>query len=86
MTLIRTYFCNPHSPWQKPLIENSIGLLRRWFLPKGTDLSKVTEEELQKYIYILNHKYRKSLGYKSADEAARERGILKKAKLKVAFD
>ena len=73
-----TYFCDPHSPWQKPHIENAIGLMRRWFLPKGTNLSKVTEKELQKYILILNHKYRKSLNYKSAYEVALERGILKR--------
>lgn len=82
-----TYFCDPYSPWQKPHVENSIGLLRRWFLPKGTDLSKVKEEELQKYASVLNHKYRKSLGYKSAYEVALGRGILKRhSNLKVAFD
>lgn len=74
---ISAYFCDPYSPWQKPHIENSIGLLRRWFLPKGTNLSKVSEEELQKYILILNNKYRKSLGYQSAYEVAMSRGILK---------
>ena len=84
---VPTYFCDPHSPWQKPHIENSIGLLRRWFLPKGTNLSKVTEKELQKYIYILNHKYRKSLNYKSAYEVALECGILKREiNSKVAFE
>lgn len=74
---IPAYFCDPHSPWQKPHVENSIGLLRRWFLPKKTDLSKVTGEELQIYFDILNHKYRKSLNYQSAYEVARKRGILK---------
>ena len=44
---VKAYFCDPHSPWQKPHVENSIGLLRRWFNPKKTDLSKDTEEELQ---------------------------------------
>lgn len=81
------YFCDAHSPWQKPHIENFIGLLRRWFLPKGTNLSKVSESKLQKCVYILNHKYRKSLGYKSAYEVALMRGILKRdLNLKVAFD
>lgn len=73
-----TYFANPHSPWQKPLVESSIGLLRRWFYKKGTDWSKVSEKELQKAIDILNNKYRKSLGYKSAMEVALEHDILKK--------
>ena len=83
---VATYFCDPRSPWQKPHIENSIGLLRRWFLPKGTDLSKVSERDLQKYISVLNHKYRKSLGYRSAYEIAIGRGILKtKQPLRVAL-
>ena len=83
---VPTYFCDPHSPWQKPHIENSIGLLRRWFLPKGTNLSKVKEKELQKYINILNCKYRKSLNYRSAYEIALEEGILKRdTNPKVAF-
>lgn len=83
---VPTYFCDPHSPWQKPHIENSIGLLRRWFLPKGTNLSKISERELQKYIFVLNCKYRKSLGYRSACEVALESGILKReVNSKVAF-
>lgn len=72
-----TFFCDPHSPWQKPHVENGIGLLRRWFVPKGTDLSRLSEEELQEYISILNHKYRKSLNYQSAYEVAEKNGILK---------
>jgi len=73
-----TYFADPHSPWQKPLVENSIGLLRRWFYKKGTDWSTVTEKDLQKAIDTLNNKYRKSLGYKSAMEVALEHDIIKK--------
>ena len=30
---IQTFFCDPHSPWQKGAIENAIGRLRR-FLPR----------------------------------------------------
>jgi len=71
------YFCDPHAPWQKPLIEQSIGLIRRWFFPKGTDLRTVTEAELQVSLRTLNGKWRKSLGYRSAYEVALERGILK---------
>lgn len=73
---VATYFCDPHSPWQKPLVEQAIGLLRRWFIPKGTDLRTVSDEQLQDYLVVLNHKWRKSLGYKSAYEVAIERGII----------
>jgi transposase, IS30 family len=72
-----TCFCDPASPRQKPLIESSIGLCRRWFWPKGTNLRKVSKEEFQEKIEILNNKYRKTLRYRSANEASRECGILK---------
>jgi IS30 family transposase len=74
---VPAYFADPHSPWQKPLVESSIGLLRRWFYKKGTDWSKVSEKDLQEAIAVLNNKYRKSLGYKSAMEVALEHDILK---------
>jgi IS30 family transposase len=73
---IPSYFCNPHAPWQKPFIENSIGLIRRWFIPKGTDLRGVSQEQLDSYLAILNNKYRKSLGYRSASELVEMRGIM----------
>lgn len=75
---VDAYFCDPHSPWQKPHVEGFIGLERRWFLPKKTDLKNVTEEEFQEHLYILNNKYRKSLGYHSAYEVSLERGIIQK--------
>lgn len=71
-----TYFCDPHSPWQKPCVEGDIGLLRRWFIPKGTDLREVSEKQLQTQLHILNGKYRKSLGYASAYEIGVKRGII----------
>ena len=74
---VPSVFCDPASPRQKPLIENSIGQLRRWWWPKGTDLSKVSKEEFQEKIEIMNNKYKKSLGYRSANEMSRERGIIK---------
>jgi IS30 family transposase len=70
------FFAAPHSPWQKPLVENSIALLRRWFFKKGTDWSTVSELQLQKAIATLNNKYRKSLGYASALEVATAHGII----------
>jgi len=72
-----TFFADPHSPWHKPLVENTIGLLRRWFFKKGTDWSKVTEKQLQEALFTLNNKYRKSLGYRSAMEVAMEHDIIK---------
>lgn len=72
------YFADPHAPWQKPHVENGIGLLRRWFIKKGTNLMEVSEQYFQECLHILNHKWRKSLGYRSAYEVALERGIIQK--------
>lgn len=70
------FFADPYSPWQKPLVENTIGLLRRWFFKKGTDWSTVTEKQLQHALSILNNKFRKSLNYASALEVAKAHGII----------
>jgi IS30 family transposase len=75
---VPSYFCTPGSPWQKPHVENSIGLTRRWFLPKGTNLTTVSDEAFQSMLHVFNHKYRKSLGYQSSYEAALARGIITK--------
>jgi IS30 family transposase len=65
---IPTYFCDPASPRQKPHVEGAIGLVRRWFLPKGTDLSKFTQKQLDLIVEFFDHKYRKSLAYRTPRE------------------
>ena len=55
---IAVYFCDPHSPWQRPSNENTNGLLRQYF-PKGTDLSRWTIEEVAAVAATLNARPRR---------------------------
>lgn len=68
---VRFYFCEPHHPWQKPTVENTNGLIREFF-PKGTDFSKVTDEEVQRVYELINDRPRKVLGYRTPNEVYRE--------------
>ena len=47
--------------------ENSNGILRR-FIPKGTDLNKISVEQLERILKKINGKPRVILNYETADE------------------
>jgi transposase, IS30 family len=64
---IDIYICDPYSPWQRPTNENTNGLVRR-YLPKGTDLSALTQADLRSIEQLLNDRPRPVLGYKTAQE------------------
>ena len=59
---LETYFCQPYHSWEKGLVEQVNGLIRR-FLPKKTDLSQVKTKQIRWIEYLLNSRPRKRLNW-----------------------
>lgn len=62
-----TYHADPYSSWQRGTNEHGNWHLRYYF-PKGTDFTKVTEAELQAVIEEINNRPRKIHHFLSANE------------------
>jgi IS30 family transposase len=72
---IPSYFCDAYSSWQKGGVENANKMIRK-YIPKGTNLSKISQEYINEIISIINNKPRKILGYRTSLEVARTSGVL----------
>lgn len=66
-TGLKVFFAHPYSPRERPINENTNGLLRQ-FIPKKTDFTKITPKQLEKYVKLLNNRPRKRLNYHTPTE------------------
>ncbi|MGI0134881.1 MAG: IS30 family transposase [Candidatus Micrarchaeaceae archaeon] len=61
------YFADPYSSWQRGCNEYHNGLVRR-YLPKKTDFTWLTQEELDDIVEEINNRPRKCLDYATPNE------------------
>jgi len=69
---IKVYFADPYSAWQRGLNENTNGLIRQ-YVPKGSDIRTLTDEQIEHIRDRLNNRPRKSLGFLTPNEVFYER-------------
>lgn len=69
------FFCDPYSSWQKGGVEHANKMLRA-YLPKGSNLATYDPTYIDWVVKRINNKPRRCLGYKSALELAREKGVI----------
>jgi IS30 family transposase len=65
---LATFFCDPHSPWQKGGIENAIGRMRR-YLPRKTNLNALSPRQITAIVRRYNNTPRQCLDFKTPAEA-----------------
>jgi IS30 family transposase len=70
-TGVQVYFCDPRSPWQRGLNENTNGLLRQYFA-KRTSMAGISQDDLNTIAAKLNSRPRKTLDWMTPSEKLNE--------------
>jgi IS30 family transposase len=71
-----SYFCNPYHSWEKGTVENTIGLIRRFF-PKKTDFGQIGQDDVEIVEFLLNNRPRKCLNFLTPHEMIKQCVALK---------
>lgn len=61
------YFAHPYASWERGLNENTNGLVRQ-YIHKNRCFDTFTDDEIDFIMHRLNHRPRKSLGYRTPHE------------------
>lgn len=61
---IHTYFCHPHSPWEKPQVERGNRNIRRYY-PKWTNFDLIKQEEIDLVVKKINNRPMKCLNFET---------------------
>lgn len=61
------FYCDPNAPYQKPNCENNHEMIRR-IIPKGTDIGRYTQKQINLMMSHINSYARSNLGNKSPYE------------------
>ena len=72
---LRCYFAHPYASWERGTCEHS-NALSRWCLPKGTDFSTSSEEQIAQIESLINNRPGKCLGFQTPIEVATPRVAL----------
>ncbi len=70
------FFCHPYHSWEKGGVENLNGLIR-YYVPKKTDISQITDEYIKEVERKLQTRPRKCLKYKTPLEVMTENNQFK---------
>jgi transposase, IS30 family len=68
---LKVFFCHAHSPWERATCESQHDRSRH-YLPKGTDLSLISSQQLRAYQKMLNERPRKILNWQSPAQCFQE--------------
>lgn len=68
---INTYFCDPHSPWQKPQVENVNRIIHK-YIPKNRSLNDFSDQVIQQIEDRINNRPRKCLNFKTPSQVFNE--------------